>query len=287
MRRHPDWLKVKIGGGESFVKMKSLLREAKLHTICEEAKCPNIAECFGSGTAVFLILGDICTRNCKYCYVKHGKPLKLNLDEPKDVAESVKELGLKYVVITSVTRDDLEDGGADIFYKTIKEIKKLNLNVFVEVLIPDFNGNISSLKKVIDAKPDVINHNIEVVENLFADIRPQGNYETSLKILKEIKNINKDIKTKSGFMLGLGESKEQILKTMKDLRNSDVDFLTIGQYLQPSKNHIKINKYYSPNEFDQFKKYALDMGFKHVESGPLVRSSYHAEKTIDLKSKNR
>jgi lipoic acid synthetase len=287
MRRHPDWLKVKIGGGESFVKMKSLLREAKLHTICEEAKCPNIAECFGSGTAVFLILGDICTRNCKYCYVKHGKPLKLNLDEPKDVAESVKELGLKYVVITSVTRDDLEDGGADIFYKTIKEIKKLNLNVIIEVLIPDFNGNISSLKKVIDAKPDVINHNIEVVENLFADIRPQGNYETSLKILKEIKNINKNIKTKSGFMLGLGESKEQILKTMKDLRNSDVDFLTIGQYLQPSKNHIEISKYYSPNEFDQFKKSALDIGFKHVESGPLVRSSYHAEKAINLESKNR
>ncbi|KYK20963.1 lipoyl synthase [Thermoplasmatales archaeon SG8-52-2] len=287
MRRHPDWLKVKIGGGESFVKMKSLLREAKLHTICEEAKCPNIAECFGSGTAVFLILGDICTRDCKYCYVKHGKPLKLNLEEPKDVAESVKKLGLKYVVITSVTRDDLEDGGADIFYKTIKEIKKLNPNVFVEVLIPDFNGNISSLKKVIDAKPDVINHNIEVVENLFADIRPQGNYETSLKLLKEIKNINKDIKTKSGFMVGLGESEEQILKTMKDLRNSEVDFLTIGQYLQPSKNHIEISKYYSPTEFDQFKKSALDMGFKHVESGPLVRSSYHAEKAINLESKNR
>ena len=287
MRRHPDWLKVKIGGGESFVKMKSILREAKLHTICEEAKCPNIAECFGSGTAVFLILGDICTRNCKYCYVKHGKPLKLNLDEPKDVADSVKELGLKYVVITSVTRDDLEDGGADIFHKTIKEIKKFNPNVFVEVLIPDFNGNISSLKKVIEAKPDVINHNIEVVENLFEDIRPQGNYKTSLKLLNEIKKINKNIKTKSGFMVGFGENEEHILKTMKDLRNSDVDFLTIGQYLQPSKNHIKINKYYSPNEFDQFKKYALDMGFKHVESGPLVRSSYHAEKTIDLKSKNR
>jgi lipoic acid synthetase len=280
MRRHPDWLKVKIGGGESFVKMKSILRDAKLHTICEEAKCPNIAECFGSGTAVFLILGDICTRDCKYCYVKHGKPSKINFEEPKDVAESVKELGLKYVVITSVTRDDLKDGGADIFHKTIKEIKKSTPNVIVEVLIPDFNGDISSLKKVIEAKPDVINHNIEVVKNLFAFIRPQGNYETSLKILKEIKKINKDIKTKSGFMVGLGETDEQILKTMKDLRNSDVDFLTIGQYLQPSKNHTEIIKYYTPKEFEQFKETALEEGFEHVESGPLVRSSYHAEKAI-------
>jgi lipoic acid synthetase len=287
MRRHPDWLKVKIGGGESFVKMKSLLREAKLHTICEEAKCPNIAECFASGTAVFLILGDICTRDCKYCYVKHGKPTKINLNEPKDVAESVKKLGLKYVVITSVTRDDLEDGGAYIFRKTIQMIKKLNPNIAIEVLIPDFNGNVSSLKKVIDAKPDVINHNIEVVKNLFADIRPQGNYEISLKLLKDVKNINKDIKTKSGFMVGLGENDEEIFKTMKDLRNSDVDFLTVGQYLQPSKDHIEISKYYTPKEFEKFKKTAIDMGFKHVESGPLVRSSYHAEKAIDVKSKNR
>jgi len=282
MRRHPDWLKVKIGGGESFVKMKSLLREAKLHTICEEAKCPNIAECFGYGTAVFLILGDICTRDCKYCYVKHGKPSKINLDEPKDVAVSVKKLGLKYVVITSVTRDDLYDGGADIFHKTIKEIKKLNPKVIVEVLIPDFKGSISSLKKVIEAKPDVINHNIEVVKNLFADIRPQGDYETSLKLLSNIKKLKKDIKTKSGFMVGLGESDEQILKTMNDLRQADVDFLTIGQYLQPSKSHVEINKYYTPEEFNEFKKKGLDLGFKHIESGPLVRSSYHAEKALNL-----
>jgi len=283
MRRHPDWLKVRIGGGESYVKMKSLLREAKLHTICEEAKCPNIAECFSSGTAVFLILGDICTRDCKYCYVKHGKPSKINIDEPKDVAESVRRLGLKYVVITSVTRDDLEDGGADIFHKTIKEIRKLNPNTVIEVLIPDFNGNIASLNKVCEAKPDVINHNIEVVKILFEDIRPQGDYENSLKILNEIKIIDKDIKTKSGFMVGFGETKKQILKTMKDLRNSNVDFLTIGQYLQPSKDHIEIRKYYNPKEFEQFKKTAIDMGFKHVESGPLVRSSYHAEKAFKLK----
>jgi lipoic acid synthetase len=279
MRRHPDWLKVRIGGGETYVKMKSLLRNAKLHTICEEAKCPNIAECFGSGTAVFLILGDICTRNCKYCNVKHGTPNSLNSYEPRDVAESVKELGLKYVVITSVTRDDLEDGGASVFFKTVNEVKKLNENCKVEVLIPDFNGKIESLKKVIEARPDVINHNIEVVQDLFPEIRPDGDYKTSLELLRNIKKIDK-VKTKSGFMIGLGENKEQILKTMKDLRKANVDFLTMGQYLQPTREHAEIKKYYTPNEFDELQKIGLDMGFKHVESAPLVRSSYHAEKAI-------
>jgi lipoic acid synthetase len=280
MRRHPDWLKVKIGGGEKFVKIKSLLRNAKLHTICEEAKCPNIAECFGCGTAVFLILGDICTRNCRYCNVKHGKPLPLNQDEPRDVAESVKKLGLKYTVITSVTRDDLVDGGASVFHETVKEIKKLNKNCKVEVLVPDFKGSKRALKKVIDTQPDVINHNIEVVEDLFPEIRPEGNYGTSLDVLKNIKMIDKDMKTKSGFMVGLGENKEQILKTMQDLREADVDFLTIGQYLQPTRQHAEIKKYYTPGEFNEFKKIALNLGFKYVESGPLVRSSYHAEKAV-------
>ncbi len=280
MRRHPDWLKVKIGGGEKFVKIKSLLRNAKLHTICEEAKCPNIAECFGCGTAVFLILGDTCTRNCGYCNVKHGKPLPLNQDEPRDVAESVKKLDLKYTVITSVTRDDLVDGGASVFHETVKEIKKLNKNCKVEVLIPDFKGSKGALKKVIDAQPDVINHNIEVVEELFPEIRPEGNYRTSLDVLKNIKTIDKDMKTKSGFMAGLGENKEQILKTMQELREADVDFLTIGQYLQPTRQHAEIKKYYTPGEFNEFKKIALALGFKHVESGPLVRSSYHAEKAV-------
>ncbi|MDH7517386.1 MAG: lipoyl synthase [Candidatus Thermoplasmatota archaeon] len=280
MRRHPDWLKVRIGGGESFVKIKSMLRESKLHTICEEAKCPNIAECFGCGTAVFLILGDTCTRNCRYCNVKHGKPLPLNPNEPKDVAESVKKLGLRYAVITSVTRDDLEDGGASVFYETVKEIKKLNKNCKVEVLIPDFKGAISSLRTVIDARPDVVNHNIEVVEELFPVIRPDGSYSTSLKVLENIKKIDKNIRTKSGFMVGLGENIGQILKTMSDLRSVDVDFLTIGQYLQPTKQHAEIKKYYTPDEFDEFKRIALGIGFRHVESGPLVRSSYHAEKAI-------
>jgi lipoic acid synthetase len=280
MRRHPDWLKVKIGGGENFVKMKSLLRNAKLHTICEEAKCPNIAECFGSGTAVFLILGDICTRNCGYCNVKHGKPFSLKKNEPKDIAESVKKLSLSYTVITSVTRDDLIDGGATVFHETVKEIKKLNKNCKVEVLIPDLKGNLSSLKKVVDSAPDVVNHNIEVVKQLFPLIRPQGNYKTSLVLLKNIKKISNKMKTKSGFMIGLGETRIQILQTLKDLRKADVDYLTIGQYLQPTKKHIEIKKYYTPDEFDELKKIALDLGFKHVESGPLVRSSYHADRAM-------
>jgi lipoic acid synthetase len=279
-RRHPDWLKVRIGGGDQFVKMKSLLRKAKLHTICEEAKCPNIAECFECGTAVFLILGDICTRNCRYCNVKHGIPLSLDPNEPIEVAESVKKLGLNYVVITSVTRDDLNDGGASVFYDCIKEVKKMNKDCKVEVLIPDFKGSKKSLEKIIDSKPDVTNHNIEVVQELFHDIRPEGDYQTSLDVLDSIKKIDENMKSKSGFMIGLGETKNQIIKTMKDLIEAEVDFLTIGQYLQPSKEHVEINKYYNPEEFEEFKRIALDMGFNHVESGPLVRSSYHAERVF-------
>jgi len=281
MRRHPDWLKVKIAGGKNYVKMKSLLKNAKLHTICEEAKCPNIAECFNNGTAVFLILGDICTRNCGYCNVTHGVPKPLNENEPKKVAESVKQLALKYVVITSVTRDDLEDGGASVFCETINEIKNLNNNCKIEVLIPDFKGNMESLNDIIYSKPDVINHNIEVVKELFLEIRPEGNYENSITLLKNIKKRNRKIKTKSGFMIGIGENKNQILKTMDDLINAEVDFLTIGQYLQPTKKHADIKKYYTPREFEEFKEIGLKMGFKHVESGPLVRSSYHAEKALN------
>ena len=279
-RRHPDWLKVKIGGGAKYVKMKSLLRNSKLHTICEEAKCPNIAECFGSGTAVFLILGDVCTRNCKYCNVKHGTPTALNPNEPDDVAESVKQLNLEYVVITSVTRDDLDDGGASVFFETVKKIKNLNQSCKTEVLIPDFKGDTNSLKTVIRSKPDVINHNIEVVQSLFPKIRPEGDYKKSLQLLKNIKTFDNKLKTKSGFMVGLGENNEQIIVTMKDLIDANVDFLTIGQYLQPSKNHASIERYYTPQEFDELKDIALKMGFKHVESGPLVRSSYHARKAF-------
>jgi len=280
MLRHPEWLRVEIPGGENYVKIKSLLRKAKLHTICEEAKCPNMAECFGKGTATFLILGNVCTRSCRYCNVKHGKPLPLNPDEPREVAESVNALGLRYAVITSVTRDDLPDGGATVFYETVKEIKKINKNCRVEVLIPDFRGDKEALKKVIGAKPDVINHNIEVVKELFPKMRPQGDYNRSLFVLRIIKEMNSRIITKSGFMVGLGETNEQILKTMQDLKENGVDILTIGQYLQPTKNHAEVRKYYTPEEFMEFRDTAMEMGFKHVESGPLVRSSYHAEQAL-------
>jgi len=280
MRRHPDWLKVRIGGGENFSKVKNLLRSAKLHTICEEARCPNIAECFGGGTAVFLILGNVCTRDCKYCNVIHGNPGSLNKNEPRDIAESVKTLGLKYVVVTSVTRDDLLDGGARVFSQTIQEIRQLNPVVHIEVLIPDFKADRTALQSIVDSAPDVINHNIEVVETLFPEIRPQGDYQRSLSVLRIIKTMDNQIKTKSGFMIGLGETKEQILSTIQDLKTAHVDFLTIGQYLQPTKQHPEIKKYYTPDEFQEFKNIALGLGFAHVESGPLVRSSYHAQKAL-------
>ena len=280
MRRHPDWLKVRIGGGENYSKVKNLLRSAKLHTICEEARCPNIAECFGCGTAVFLILGNVCTRDCKYCNVIHGNPGSLNKNEPRDIAESVKTLGLKYVVVTSVTRDDLKDGGASIFYETVREIRRLNDACKIEVLIPDFKGDATAVQKVVDAAPDVINHNIEVVEELFPLIRPQGDYQRSLGVVKIIKTMDGRIPTKSGFMVGLGETNDQILVTMRDLRDADVDFLTIGQYLQPTRNHVQVKKYYTPDEFVELKNTALQLGFTHVESGPLVRSSYHAQNAL-------
>lgn len=280
MRRHPDWLKVRIGGGDNYRKVKTLLRSAKLHTICEEAKCPNIAECFGSGTAVFLILGNVCTRGCTYCNVAHGTLGPLQNNEPAEIAETVKTLGLNYVVVTSVTRDDLPDGGASVFYETVQEIRKVNPSSKIEVLIPDFQGDIHALQTIVDAAPDVINHNIEVVEALFPVIRPEGDYRRSLTLLKTIKTRNTGIKTKSGFMVGLGETTEQIHATMQDLRAADVELLTIGQYLQPTRTHEVIHKYYTPEEFYEFKTTALNLGFQHVESGPLVRSSYHAEKAF-------
>lgn len=277
-RRHPDWLKVKIGGGEQYQRVKALLRTSKLHTICEEAKCPNIAECFGNGTAVFLILGNTCTRACQYCNVTHGTPEVPNEQEPDAIAESVRALGLKYVVVTSVTRDDLQDGGAHVFSETITAIKQRNNTCKVEVLVPDFRGSHKALHTVLEARPDVLNHNIEVVEQLFPLMRPQGNYQTSLELLRTSKEFNAHLITKSGLMVGLGETTEQIIATMKDLRTASVDVLTIGQYLQPTKNHTDITKYYTPEEFYELQTIALGLGFTHVESGPLVRSSYHANK---------
>ncbi len=276
-RRHPDWLKTRIGGGTTYASVRKQLRDAHVHTICEEAKCPNMGECFSRGTATFLILGDTCTRNCLYCNVCHGTPKPLDFNEPFHIAESVQKLRLTYAVITSVTRDDLDDGGAQHFKETIDCIKKLNPCCKIEVLIPDFNGNMRSLKTVLSAQPTVLNHNIEVVSSLFDSIRPQGNYNQSLTLLKRSKELFPEIPTKSGFMVGLGEDNSEILTLLDDLRSIDVDFLTIGQYLQPSKNHLPVKKYFTPDEFQYLKEKALEKGFQKVESAPLVRSSYHAE----------
>ena len=286
--KKPEWFRIKLPSGEKYELVKSLVKTSRLHTICEEAKCPNLAECWSHGTATFLILGDVCTRYCGYCSVKTGKPMHLDLAEPKKVADAVKKLNLKYVVITSVTRDDLEDGGASVYSETVKKIKK-STNCSVELLIPDFkirSGkilregylNLEALKAVIDAKPDVLAHNIEAVRRVFARVRPGGNYNVSLQLLKTIKTINNKIPTKSSIILGFGETIEEIKETMKDLRKNDVDFLTLGQYLQPSMRHVKIKKYYTPKEFEEFKSIGLKMGFKHIEAGPLVRSSYRADK---------
>lgn len=279
-RRHPDWLKAPLPGGKTHNQLKQQLRKAKLHTICEEAKCPNLAECFGNGTATFLIMGNTCTRNCQYCHVAHGKPQELDPKEPDHVAESVFNLGLNYVVITSVTRDDLSDGGSDFFYQTIQAIKTKNPGVNTEVLIPDFNGDSKDLQHVLSAEPTVLNHNIEVVKPFFPQLRPQGDYQRSLQVLATSKKLSPTITTKSGLMIGFGETKEQIETVLDDLRAVNVDFLTIGQYLQPSSAHVPVKKYYTPEEFNSLKQMAIKKGFNHVESGPLVRSSYHAEQSI-------
>tara|TARA_Y100000310_G_scaffold268706_1_gene281437 strand:+ start:4008 stop:4904 length:897 start_codon:yes stop_codon:yes gene_type:complete len=292
INKKPSWLKVKLPHGEQYQKVKKLIKTNHLNTICEEAKCPNLAECWSHGTATFLILGEICTRWCSYCHVKTGKPNSLDLKEPIKVAQAVKNLNLKYVVITSVTRDDLPDGGASIYKDTVNEIKKIT-NCSIELLIPDFKTksndtinkitlNLNSLKTVLESKPNVLAHNIEAVRRIFKQVRKQGDYDTSLLLLKKSKEINPNIPTKSSIILGLGETKEEIILTMKDLINNQVDFLTLGQYLKPSIKHTEIKKYYTPQEFDELKQEALNLGFKHVESGPLVRSSYRADKLNPL-----
>lgn len=258
------------------LKIKKLLRSLDLHTVCEEANCPNIGECFSKRTATFMILGDICTRNCPYCSVSHGKPLPPDPDEPQKVAQAVRKLGLRYVVITSVDRDDLPDGGASQFAMVIEAIKSIPEEIKVEVLIPDFKGNIKSLKTVVNANPDTVNHNIETVPRLHKKMRPGGNYKRSLDILKAVKDINPGMITKSGFMVGLGETMEDILQLLVDLKNSEVDIITVGQYLQPSKNNVPVSKYYTDEEFQQIEKLARQIGFKQVFCGRLVRSSYHA-----------
>jgi len=275
-RRHPDWIKVKAPGNPNYLRLKRLMREKNLHTVCEEARCPNIGECWGNKTATFLILGDTCTRGCRFCAIDKGKPVALDPEEPRNVALVVKDLGLDHIVVTSVNRDDLPDGGAAHFAKTVFWIKSLNPGIRVELLIPDFEGNLAALKTVVDAGIEILNHNIETVPRLYGRVRPGHSYECSLNILKEAKKLRADVLTKSGFMLGVGETGEEVMATLRDLRDQEVDIVTIGQYLQPSNRQLQVERYVTPEEFDKFKSAAEKLGFRHVESGPLVRSSYHA-----------
>ena len=275
--RKPEWLRVKIPSDENYVRVKQTLRTLKLSTVCEEARCPNIAECWGTGTATIMIMGDICTRGCRFCAVKSGTPTLLDSEEPERVAKAIKEWGLKYVVITSVCRDDLEDGGAENIAKTIKAVKILCPKTIVEPLIPDFRGNEVLIKKVVNAQPEVVSHNIETVRRLTPKIRDsRALYEQSLWVLKKVKDFNSRIYTKSSIMLGLGETEAEVIQTAKDLRAAEVDILTLGQYLQPTPKHYPVVQYVSPQIFNSYKESMEDMGFLYVVSGPLLRSSYRA-----------
>ena len=273
--KRPDWLKVKLPSGDNYSDVKTLMRKQKLHTVCEEAKCPNIAECWNHRTATFMILGDTCTRSCGFCDVKLGIPNKLDLDEPKRVAESVEELNLRHVVITSVNRDELEDGGASIFTETIRLIRASMPETTIEILIPDFKGSEDSFEIIMQNPPDILNHNLETVPRLYSVVRPQAKYLRSLKLINWFKQ--KGLKTKSGIMVGIGETTDEIILLLQDLVSAGCDILTIGQYLQPTKVHLPVNRFVTPDEFNFYKVEGLKMGFKIVESSPLVRSSYHAD----------
>lgn len=276
--RKPDWLKIRLPEGKSYVNIKDIVHQHQLHTICESGRCPNIADCWGRGTATFMILGDICTRSCKFCNVKTGKPLPADPDEPMHIARSVQLMKLNHCVITSVDRDDLADGGAAFWSETIRAIKKLNPETTIETLIPDFNGEYTYLKIVIDAKPDVISHNLETVRRLTPFVRSKAKYETSLKVIRNI--AASKIVSKSGVMLGLGETEDEIVQTMDDLIGIGCEVFTIGQYLQPTTNHLPVAEYVAPEIFEKYKKIGLAKGFRFVESSPLVRSSYRAEKHV-------
>lgn len=276
----PEWIKIKLTAGEEYQEIKTMMRSKTLHTVCEEARCPNIYECWANRTATFMILGDICTRACRFCAVNTGLPTELDLQEPERVAEAAEQMNLQHCVVTSVARDDLTDGGASIFAETIKAIRRKLPLCSVEVLIPDFLGNKEALQIVMDAKPDILNHNIETVERLSDQVRAKAKYERSLELLKRSKEMNPDIPTKSSIMLGLGEEWDEILQTMDDLRAVDCNIMTIGQYLQPSDKHLYVQRYVTPEEFAELKKEGLARGFSHVESGPMVRSSYHAHEQV-------
>ena len=277
--RKPEWMRVRLSTSPKVQTIKGILRKHKMATVCEEAACPNLHECFSNGTATFMIMGEICTRRCPFCDVGHGKPNPLDANEPKNLALAINEMGINYVVITSVDRDDLRDGGAQHFADCIREAKLLTPELQVEVLVPDFRGRMAPALEILTATPpDVFNHNMETVPRLYREARPGANYEWSLKLLKDYKALNPNVPTKSGLMVGLGETKEELLRTLDDLRAHDVDMLTVGQYLQPSLSHLPVDRFVHPDEFAEYTAYAESIGFKQAACGPLVRSSYHADK---------
>ena len=279
--RKPAWLKVPAPGGPNYLALKHLMRDLKLHTVCEEAHCPNIGECWEHRVATFMILGDTCTRNCAYCAVAHGTPAPLDLNEPARLAAAVERMGLRHVVITSVDRDDLPNGGAELFAAVVTEIRRLTPVTSVELLIPDFKGSEQALRIVVDAQPDILNHNLETIERLYRLARPGGRYPRALELLRRAKQMNGDLLTKSGIICGLGEEWDELLVAMRDLRAQGVDILTLGQYLRPSSQHLPIARYYTPDEFAELRRRGLEMGYRHVEAGPLVRSSYHAWEQVE------
>ena len=279
MPRKPDWLRVRISSSPRVEEIKRILRKNNLATVCEEASCPNLSECFGGGTATFMIMGEICTRRCPFCDVGHGKPLPLDESEPGHLAQAIAEMGLNYVVITSVDRDDLRDGGAGHFADCIRESRILSPDLRIEILVPDFRGRMDpAIEALTETRPDVFNHNMETVPRLYREARPGANYKWSLKLMKDYKAANPSVPTKSGLMVGLGETKDELLAVLDDLREHDVEMLTVGQYLAPSKSHLPVARFVHPDEFQEYAEYAYSVGFRHVASGPLVRSSYHADK---------
>jgi len=273
----PDWLKVRLPAGEGYFRIRSLVRDQRLHTVCTDARCPNIGECWGAGTATFMILGEVCTRACKFCAVKTGKPAECDRDEPRRVAATIQEMGLRYAVVTSVDRDDLQDGGALIFSETIRQTREACPGIRIEVLIPDFRGNWDALRQVVEAGPDVLAHNVETVPRLYLLARPGSRYGRSLDLLRRARSFGVPTVTKSSLMLGLGERRDEILEVLNDLREAGVDLLTLGQYLQPTREHLPVERFYTPEEFVEYRDYASSLGFRYVASGPLVRSSYRAE----------
>lgn len=278
-QRKPDWIRVKMSNSPKVQEIKETLRKHKLSTVCEEANCPNLGECFGGGTATFMIMGDICTRRCPFCDVGHGKPNALDANEPVNLAKAIADMRLKYVVITSVDRDDLRDGGAQHYADCIREARELSPSLEVEILVPDFRGRMEpALEILTQTPPDVFNHNLETIPRLYREARPGANYKWSLKLLQEYGRLNPNVPTKSGLMVGLGETKDELMRVFDDMREHDIDMLTVGQYLQPSKDHLPVDRFVHPDEFEEYAEYAYSIGFKHVASGPLVRSSYHADK---------